>query len=414
MSELNNVTVSFMQAGADGRPKQVEASLNLTDYQAAANEGVSLRDHINAKLTGQGADHTYGQPFDQVCQSVGIYPRADASKGMVSPSIAQMFSGMRPMAMGLDATSNGAGSVVAPGGNDGTVAGRLFYPEILMDRIRSSLQRDNSDVEESFNSMIAVTESIAGGHYIQPIINVTNPENAKSMPIGQDDEPQVMLSITASETSKRIATKSIGLRITDEAAQFASLDLVATAVEAQTRAERIRMVEGDIKAMIMGDKDNGMGPLTAVDISSLDADAGGASGVTQKAFLHILHDDYQTKNLNAAIMSLDTYLAYEGRKGRPIVTQDNGMDGRVNTDIRPMNLNLGNVPVLLIRPDIIGADMSLFLDTRFAMRKVVNVFAEYSAVERFVMRRSQTLRMDYGQHVTRLYDEAFKLVNIGA
>lgn len=414
MSELNNVKVCYMQQGADGRAKQVEASLNLTDYKAASNAGVSLRDHVNAKLTQEGADHTYGQPFDQACQSVGIYPSADASKGMVSPSIAQMFSGMRPMAMGLDATSNGPGSIVAPGGNDGTVAGRLFYPEILMDRIRSGLQRDNSDVEEGFNSMIAVTESIAGGHYIQPIINVTAPEGSKSMPIGQDDEPQVMLSITASETSKRIATKSIGLRITDEAAQFASLDLVATAVEAQTRAERIRMVEGDIKAMVMGDKDNGMGALTAVDISTFDSSAGGGSGVTQKAFLHLLHDDYQTKNLNAAIMDLDTYLAYEGRSGRPVVTQDNGMDGRVNTDIRPMNLNLGNVPVLLIKPEIMGANMSLFLDTRFAMRKVVNVFAAYEAVERFVMRRSQMLRMDYGQHVTRLYDEAFKLVNIGA
>lgn len=413
MSEINNVKVSFMQAGADGNSKQVEASLNLTDYQAASNAGVSLREHINAKLTSEGADHSYGQPFDQVCQSVGIYPRADATKGMVSPSIAQMFSGMRPMAMGLDATSNGAGSVVAPGGNDGTAAGRLFYPEILMDRIRSSLQRDNSDVEEGFNSMIAVTESIAGGHYIQPIINVTNPENAKSMPIGQDDEPQVMLSITASQSSKRIATKSIGLRITDEAAQFASLDLVATAVEAQTRAERIRMVEGDIKAMVMGDKDNGMGPLTAVNISSFDADAG-SGGVTQKAFLHLLHDDYQTKNLNAAIMDLDTYLEYENRKNRPVITGDNGTDGRINTDIRPMNLNLGNVPVLLIKPEIMGANMSLFLDTRFAMRKVVNVFAAYEAVERFVMRRSQMLRMDYGQHVTRLYDEAFKLVKVGA
>ncbi|CAM0098345.1 hypothetical protein SIPHO059v1_p0008 [Vibrio phage 264E42.1] len=413
MSETNNVKVGYMQMGADGQPKHVEASLNLTDYQAAANAGVSLRDHVNAKLTQQGADHTFGQPFDQVCQSVGIYPKADAGRGIVSPSIAQMFSGMRPMAMGLDATSNGAGSVVAPGGNDGTVAGRLFYPETLMDRIRSSLQRNNSDVEDGFNSMIAVTESIAGAHYIQPIINVTHPENAQSMPIGQDDEPQVMLSITASQTSKRIATKSIGLRITDEAAQFASLDLVATAVEAQTRAERIRMVEGDIKAIVMGDKDNGMSPLTAVDISSFDSDAGGASGVTQKAFLHLLHDDYQTKNLNASIMDLDTYLAYEGRKGRPIVTENNGTDGRLNTDIRPINMMLGNVPVLLIKKDIMGANMSLFLDTNFALRKVVNVFAAYEAVERFVLRRSQMLRMDYGQHVTRLYDEAFKLVNIG-
>lgn len=412
MSELNNVKVRYMQAGANGQSVQKEANLNLTDYKAAASAGVSLREFVNGKLSKEGADHTYGQPFDQVCQSVGIQPKADSGRGIVSPSIAQMFSGQAPMAMGLDATSNSSGSIVSPGGNDGTVAGRLFYPEILMDRIRSSLQRDNSDVEQGFNSMIAVTESIAGGHYIQPIINVTHPEDAKSMPIGQDAEPQVMLSITAAETSRRIATKSIGLRITDEAARFSSLDLVATAVEAQTRGERIRMVEGDIKAIIMGDKDNGMSPLTAKDISTFDDQAGGASGVTQKAFLHILHDSYQTRNLNAAIMDLDTYLKYEGRSGRPVTTQDNGTDGRVNADVRPMNLSLGNMPVLLLKPEIVGADMSLFLDTRFAMRKVVNVFAAYEAIERFVLRRAQMLRMDYGQHVTRLYDEAFELVDI--
>ncbi|AHI61268.1 hypothetical protein vBVpaS1601_15 [Vibrio phage vB_VpaS_1601] len=414
MSEQNNVKVRFMQQGANGQAQMKEAELNLSDYKAAAKSGISLRQHVNAKLSKEGADHTYGQPFDQVCQSVGIYPKADASRGIVSPSMAQVFAGMAPGAMGLDATSNGPGSIVAPGGNDGSVAGRMFYPEILMDRIRSSLQRDNSDVEQGFNSMIAVNESIAGAHYIQPIINVTGPEDSKSMPIGQDDEPQVMLSITASDTSRRIATKSIGIRITDEAAQYASLDLVATAVEAQTRGERIRMVEGDIKAIIMGDKDNGMTALTAKNISSFDSSAGGGNGVTQKAFLKILHSEYQKRSLNAAIMGLDTYLKYQERSGRPVVTQDDGTDGRLNTQMRPVNFMLGNVPVLLIDDAIVGADMSLFLDTRFALRKVVNVFASYEAVERFVLRRAQALRMDYGQHVTRLYDEAFELVNVGA
>lgn len=414
MSEQNKVKIRFMQQGANGQAQAKEAELNLADYKAAAKAGMSLRQHINAKLGGQGADHAYGQPFDQACQSVGIYAKADAKKGTISPSIAQVFAGMPPMAMGLDATSNGPGTIVAPGGNDGTVAGRMFYPEILMDRIRSSLQRDNSDVEDGFNSMIAVTESIAGAHYIQPIINVTGPEDSKSMPIGQDSEPQVMLSITASDTSKRIATHSIGIKITDEAAQYASLDLVATAVEAQTRGERIRMVERDIKSIVMGDKDNGMTPLTAKNLSAFDANAGGGNGVTQKAYLHLLHSDYQKRSLNAAIMDLDTYLAYQERSGRPIVTQDDGTDGRLDTQIRPINFMLGNVPVLLIDKGIMGANMSLFLDTRFAMRKVVNVFASYEAIEQFVLRRTQMLRMDYGQHVTRLYDEAFEFVNIGA
>lgn len=411
MSNAQPVKVQFMQRNANGQSSPKTAEIALEDYQAASRRGVTLRDYVNQKLSGESPDYTYGQPFDQACASVGIYPKADGKRGLVSPSIAQMFAGMPSGAMGLSATSNGPGSIVAPGGNDGSVAGRLFFPEILMDRIRSSLMRDNSDVEAGFDSMIAVTESIAGSHYIQPIINITAPEDSASQPISQDAEPQVMLSITASETSKRIATKSIGIRITDEAAQYASLDLVATAVEAQTRGERIRMVENDIKNIVMGSKDHSMAPLLAKKISDYDALATGGK-VTQKAFLHVLHDDYQRRNLNAAIMDLDTYLAYEGRDGRPVVVDDNGKDGRVNTDVRPMNLNLGNVPVLLVKNDIMGANMSLFLDTRFALRKVVNVLAQYDAVERFVLRKSQALRMDYGQHTTRLYDDAFELVDI--
>ena len=408
----DTVKVGYFTTDANGMPKRAEAQVSMADYKAASSAGRSLRDHLNIKLAGQ-ADTSYGQPFDQACQSLGIYAKADASRGIISPSIAQVFAGMPPMAMGLDSTANGPGVIVSPGGNDGTVAGRLFYPEILMDSIRSSLTRDNSDVEQAFNQMIAVTESIAGGHYIQPVINVTHPESYSSQPIGQDDEPQVMLSITASSTSKRIATKSIGVRITDEAANYASLDLVATAVQAQTRAERIRMVEGDIKAMAMGDKDSGMSPLTAVGISSFDSAATGGK-VTHKAFLHLMHDDYQTKNLNYGIMDLDTYLAYENREGRPVVVGDQGTDGRLNGGITPMNFSLGNVPILLIKPEILGVGMSMFLDSRFAMRKVINVFAAYEAVERYVMRRSEVLRMDYGQHVTRLYDEAFKLVDINS
>jgi hypothetical protein len=407
MSE-NKVKVNFCTTGADGQQKRQEASFGLSDYKEAGKRGVSLRQYVNEKLSAD-ADHSFGQPFDQVCQSVGIYT-GNSTYGGVSPTIGQLFSGQSPMAAGFDASANSTGSIVSPGGNDSTVAGRLFYPEILMDRIRSSLTRDNSDVEQGFEAMIAVTESIAGGHYIQPIINVSQSEGVSAQPIGQDAEPAVMMSITAASSSKRIATKSIGLRITDEAAAYASLDLVATAVEAQTRGERIRMIESDVKAIIMGDKDAGMSALPAKLLSAYGALDSGK--ITQRQFLKILHEQYQKRNLNAAIMSLDTYLDFEGRTGRPSVMEDNGTDGRVNADIRPVNLSLGNVPVLLLDEATIGAGNALFLDTRFALRKVINVFAAYDAVENFVMRRSSMLRMDYGQHVTRLYDEAFQLVDI--
>lgn len=419
MSESNNVTSRYMSRDASGNPKQVEVQFNLTDYQAAMQQGKTLRDYINSKLsTGKdAADHSFGEPFLQVCQSLGFYPKANPKAGLLSPTINQMFSGQPPMAAGLSNTTNSVGTVVSPGGNDGSVAGRFFYPEIIMDAIRSALQRDNSDVEQIFDSMIAVTTSIGGGHYVQPIINYDLPEGEDSQAsvIGQDAEPVTMLSISASSRANRIATKSIGLRITDEASNYASLDLVTAAVTAQTRGERIRMVENDIKGIFMGDADNGMSPLAAKGITAFDSSiTPDGETVSQKAFLHILHDEYQKRSLNAAIMDLDTYLAYEGRSGRPIVREDNAQDGRVNADIRPANLMVGNVPVLLIKNTILGAGMAGFMDTRFAMHKVINVLADYEAVESFVLRRAKAMRFDYGQHTTRLYDEAFELVDLNS
>lgn len=398
---------SYIARAEDGTVSRKTADIQLEDYQAAATKGLSLKQYINAKC--RDADPDYGDAFGQAVQGLGCYNRVHGQgAGMMSPTLAQVFKGH----MAGPAQTASMGTITAPTGKDTTPAGRIFYPEIVMDMMRESLLRDNSDVEDGFNSMIAITDNIAGGHYIQPKINVTSNENVAAQPIAQGTDPAVMVNISASQVSRAIPTKSIGLQITDQAMNFATIDLVATAISAQSRGERIRMVEGDISRIIVGDSDAGFGALVGEQLKAYDSTIAANGTATHKAFLKMLHKDYQKLSIDSAIMDIDTYLAFEARAGRPTVDKDIGTDDRLNMKFRPINFSLSDLNILIVDTAIVGANTALFLDSRFALRKVVDVTAQYEAIQAFVMRRMQQMRMDYGQHVTRLYDDACKLITL--
>lgn len=390
-------------------PKRKTVDVELNDYKVAAAANMSFKQHINAKCSD--SDPAYGSAFNQAVQAMGCYNRVHGQNaGLISPTLKQVYTGMEA---GVAVNNVGMSTITSPDGTDHTPAGRIFYPEIVMDMMRDSLLRDNSDVEDGFNSMIAITDNVAGALYTQPMINVTSNEDIAAQPIAQGADPAVMINITTSQYSRAIPTKSIGLQITDQAAQFATVDLVATAIQAQSRGERIRMVEGDINAIVSGDVDAGFGPLTGATLKSYDtAGITQAGEATHKAFLKMLHADYQKLSIDSAIMDIDTYLAFEARTGRPTVDKDRGTDERLNMKFRPINFSLQDLNILIVDSAVIGANTALFLDSRFAMRKVVDVTAQYEAIQAFVMRRMSQMRFDYGQHVTRLYDEAFKLITL--
>ena len=398
---------SYMATTPEG-PKRKTVDVELNDYKVAANSNMSLKQLINAKCSD--ADPAYGSAFNQAVQAMGCYNRVHGqAQGLISPTLKQVYTGMEA---GAAVNNVSLGTITAPDGSNHTPAGRIFYPEIVMDMMRDSLLRDNSDVEDGFNNMIAITDNVAGSLYTQPKIDVTGNENVSAQPIAQGADPAVMINITTSQVSRAIPTKSIGLQITDQASQFATVDLVATAIQAQSRGERIRMVEGDIASIINGDTDAGFGALTGQTMQTFDSAITGAGEVTHKAFLKMLHADYQKLSIDSAIMDIDTYLAFEARAGRPTVDKDRGNDDRLNMKFRPINFSLEDLNILIVDKAIVGANTALFLDSRFAMRKVVDVTAQYEAVQAFVMRRMSQMRFDYGQHVTRLYDDAFKLVTL--
>jgi len=391
----------------DGKTTLKTVDVELEDHKRAANAGVSFKQLINSRC--EDADPAYGDAFNQAVQAMGGASKVHGGTGKMSPTLAQLYAGATA---GPANAINMGSTITSPDGTDKTPAGRIFYPEIVMDMMRDSLSRDNSDIEQGFNSMIAVNENISGGVYIQPQINVTANESVGSQPISQGADPAVMVNITTSQVTRTIPTKSIGLQITDQAMQFATVDLVATAIAAQSRGERIRMVDSDINAMVNGDVDAGFAALTAQALSVYDP-ALAAGVASHKGFLKMLHADYQKLSIDSAIMDIDTYLAYEARTGRPTADKNNSTDGRLNVNFKPINFSLEDLNILIVKDAVLGANnRALFLDSRFAMRKVVDVTAQYEAIQAFVMRRMSQMRFDYGQHTTRLYDEAFKLIEL--
>jgi len=391
----------------DGKTTLKTADVELEDYKRAASQGMSFKQYINTKC--DDADKNYGDAFSQAVQAMGGASKVHGGTGKMSPTLAQLYQGMTA---GPASSVNMGSTITAPDGSDSTPAGRIFYPEIVMDMMRDSLLRDNSDIEGAFNNMIAVNENISGGVYIQPKINVTANENVAAQQIAQGADPAVMVNITTSQVTRTIPTKSIGLQITDQAMQFATVDLVATAIAAQSRGERIRMVDQDINAIANGDQDAGFSALPVTTLSTYDA--GLAAGtVSHTAFLKMLYADYQKLSIDSAIMDIDTYLKYEARAGRPTVDKNAGTDGRLDAKMKPINFSLEDLNILIVDAAILGPNnRALFLDSRFALRKVTDVTAQYEAVQAFVMRRMSQMRFDYGQHTTRLYDEAFKLISL--
>ncbi|EOV8094038.1 TPA: hypothetical protein NGR52_004193 [Vibrio parahaemolyticus] len=382
-----------------GERHQVDVSMN--DYREAAAAGRTLAQHLEHKHGATADTSKYGSVFKQMAESAGIY-KPDPQRGLRSPKVGEII---------LDKAAVG-GSIGSPDGSDTTPAGRILFPEIIMDTMREKLEVAEDDILSGWDSMIAYNESINGDIYVQPKIDTTHNEDTRSQVTSQLALPPAMVNITTSQVTKTIQTKSVGLMISEQALNHTTLDLVAIAVAAQTRGERIAMAYQGMSRLMSGDKDVGTAALTPEKLQDYDSAISAAGEATHKGFLHLLYDHRKTLSIDSAIMDIDTYLAFEGRSGRPIQTGDAGTDSRLNMNFRPMNFDLTDLNILLVDTDVYGANTAMFFDSRFAIRKVTNLNASYEAILEFVMRRATGLRMDYGYHVDRLYDAAFKPISL--
>jgi hypothetical protein len=387
----------------DKAGNNVEVPFNVSEYQAAENNGLTLTQHLTQKY-GEGTDEgKYGSVIGQFMASAGMFMGEDNVTGLKSPTMHAVATG----GIKVGAITRNDGS------NSNSPSGRLLFPEILMRTIESELRESRDDFLNGWESMIAQTASISGPKFDQPIIDVTAPEASESNPISQLAPPDAMVSITVSDISRNIPTKSIGLMISDQAQQASTLDLVSLAMTAQARGERIRMIEGHLSDIINGSVDNGGSALSSVTAQSFDALVVAAGNITHKAYIKYLRTEYQKRSLNRIICDIDTALALEARAGKP--TRDTVLDQSNTsfpTGMSVDNLMVNSPSILLMDTAVVGANTVIGLDSRFAIRRVINVNAQYSAIENFLMRRATGFRIDYGEVAHRLYDDAFSKMTL--
>lgn len=378
----------------NGQVQKVD--LNVTMYREAEAMGSSLPQFLAMQYDTN--TERYGSVFNQMLESEGIFVKADRSLGI------------RPTTM--DAILNGTGGMQA-----GTVvkdaipASRILFPAVFLTAIEDRLQASLDMTANAFEELVAYDEGINGDRYEQPIINYDRPAQGRNKGISQLAKPASMMTLTTSDKSYRVPTFAIGMEIADQALKNTTLDFVSMSIARQMAVERNERAQGYVLALLNGDIDNADGSLASLGLmdnaSVFDAAATGGA-ITQKAWMKFLMKNGTKRTLTHLVTDIDTAMKIEGRTGKPTIMTDNPNSPRINTEFQLMNPTWAPNPRIFLTDDAAWpANTIMGLDKNWAVRRVRNLSAAYSAIENYVMRRSTQMRVDFSETVNRLYPEAF-------
>ena len=391
-----------------------DGELRLEDYRLAQREGRSVAQLLGDRYSD--ADPKYGTVFEQGLESLGVHLRDDPKRGIRATTVAEMMDGVTTQMAGE--TLAKSGMIMSPSAQGTTPATRLFYGETVLQLMNSKLDDDYAPELSMFTRMLSGTDTIASEQFTQPLIDITAPRDVRAAPISQNALPRTLVSVTASQYSKSITTQSIGLQISDQAAQRYTIDAAAVALAQQVRGERFANLWADIAEIVTGNTDAGQGALPVTDINAYDTNAGGGV-ITQLAWLKMLYRPDRKCTYDSCIIPIDTFLDIQNRTGRPQVYDAStsgpnvGALGTYGLNVEPnvLNWTVGVPNVLLVPDGTIPAQQILLFDSRSALRRAVNSSASYSAMESMVLQRSTFFRADYGEMIYRYMDEALLLVD---
>ena len=385
----------------DVQGNRVEIPLEVHMYQEAQQNNMTLTQHLNQKFP---TAHGVGTAMEQLSASSGLYLRSDTALGINSPSLHQVLSGTGPM-MG--------GEILRGSGGNSTPASRLLFPEVTMRAMESELSSSDTPFLKAMDQMVAITTNVPSARVDQPVISSKEAENSTHQTRAQLALPASMVSITVSDKSFKIPTYSIGLEISDEAKQAATLDLVVLALTANARGQSIGRAEQDLTAMIAGDADTGETAIAGVNASSFDSSINAGNPITQKAWMHFQRADHKKRENDWLLMTLNTALLLENRTGKPTSNNDDPNSPRIDSLFTLENLGVSQPKILLVPAGVVPENVIVGLDSKFAMRKTVNVNASYSAIEEFVLRRSTVMMFEFGYSINKLYHDAWNSMTIG-
>lgn len=385
-----------------------ELDVDVSTYRAAADRNMSVPAYLNS-LVNVNAERD-GTVFEQALAGQGMFMQSDRESGIRPPTMDAILNGRAEM---------NAGAIV----RDANPASRILFPAVFLESMESQLYYDAGGYAGLFEGMIAVKDDISGNRFEQPIIDFspvgTNPQNVtRSQQIGQMSYPLAMVSIKTSDVARKIPTFSIGLEISDEALKATSLPLVTMAVTRQGELERLARIDDYLQSYLWGDKDIGMGDLSAkgVKARTLDSSIAAATGaevLTHKAWVRWLRRNWRLRHIDWVMCNTNTALAIEARTGRPNYPAQDGDAKLINPTPSIQNPAWQDVKIFLVEDSVLPDGVAVGIDSRYAIRRVRNAEAEYSAVEQFVLKKSQAMRFDFGEVSYRMFDDAWDVLQFG-
>lgn len=366
---------------------------SLSDYRQAGEAGQSLQAFYAAKFGVEDA-------FQQVCAGQGIFVSGNKLLGIRSTTMEEI---MAPQA---------AGTIV----KDGVPASRIMFPAVLMGAVENKLQVNRAQTVSALDQMIAYEASIGSERYEHPVIDFQRPEAGRSRAVAQGALPPIVMTISVSDKSYRIPGSSIGIEVTDQALKATNLDLVVLALTRQAEVEANENAQGYMLNILQGDPDLNTQSLATLGLSktlrSYDPSAA-VGAVTHAGFIDYLSDNSTKRTLNWLVTDRNTARKIDQREGRPLAVNADEKGARFQTDFTIVNPAWAtNLKLFLVQDPAWPAGTVMGLDSRYALRRVRSLSMDYTAVEDFVMRRVKQMRMDQGEHVTRMFDEAFQVLTL--
>ena len=381
----------------DARGDKTPVDLSVGLYKEAADAGLSLRQHLSNIYPTNAEKH--GSAYEQLMEQCGIFVKGNKEFGIKASSMDDL---MNPKE---------AASAIT---RDGVPASRLLFPAVILDVIEDKLAVDYDTNPSALTSMLAQDIAIQGDRWERPVLNFSNPEAARGAPVSQLSLPNSMLTITASDKSQRIPNWAIGMEISEQALKSTTLDLVGLAVARQAAVEGNERANGFILSLLNGDVDLGMAALSTFGgkvQTAVSLDATATAGLSQKSRMTWLTQRTNKRMITHVVTDLAGAMAIEARAGKPVVTTDNPTSKRIDTLFEVINPNWpGQVKVFLTNDTNWPAKTIMGIDGRYGITRVKSLTAQYSAIEQFVLKRSTAMRMDKGELVYRLFDEAFEVL----
>lgn len=376
---------SFIESG--GRPSEIPISIDL--YKLAADSNLSVPAYLQQEY-GQKADKNYanGSVFSQVMASLNIPINA---KGR----------GFQGMALGdvLDGTFQASIT------QDAKTACAILAPAAILSIVEENPAEDRTDTLSMFEKLIAIDESISSDTFAIPIFDLSNADKRQASAIGQS-AISYLGRLTISRKSHTIPTFSYGLKASDEALKACSINAITIHLRSLRKSLASNLVRQQLNSLINGDRDMDIKPLPVVPINKYDSEAG--NGVlTHKAYMKWLWNDRGIYQVDYVLCNEDDYFRIIERKGCPNISLE-----QMAYATKPINKNIFEPQIFILNEGVVPPGTLVGIDSRYAIARLKNSWANFDAVEEMVMLNGKALHFYERQVVYRHDDQAFKVTTL--